>query len=161
MCFVVFNFQPSLTEESNLLRQHESGLTSSSYELSQYMTDASELYDPMAAAGWSTVQAGGYWSDRSRDASSVQSHEGHGSHPGRASSGLCGRCTLPWGSWGSLSSSWTERKNKKLLSVDQENAERAELGLTPGGWPGNRRVTKKASRRLANGWEQRCPENGK
>ncbi|TKC40228.1 hypothetical protein EI555_003250, partial [Monodon monoceros] len=49
--------KPSLTEESNLLRQHESGLTSSSYELSQYMTDASELYDPMAAAGWSPVQA--------------------------------------------------------------------------------------------------------
>ncbi|XP_007448604.1 PREDICTED: LOW QUALITY PROTEIN: protein transport protein Sec16B [Lipotes vexillifer] len=49
--------KPSLTEESNLLQQHESGLTSSSYELSQYMTDASELYDPMAAAGWSPVQA--------------------------------------------------------------------------------------------------------
>nr|XP_030731250.1 protein transport protein Sec16B-like isoform X7 [Globicephala melas] len=49
--------KPSLTEESNLLRQHESGLTSSSYELSQYMTDASELCDPMAAAGWSPVQA--------------------------------------------------------------------------------------------------------
>ncbi|XP_026942030.1 protein transport protein Sec16B isoform X1 [Sagmatias obliquidens] len=49
--------KPSLTEESNLLRQHESGLTSSSYELSQYMTDASELYDPTAAAGWSPVQA--------------------------------------------------------------------------------------------------------
>ncbi|XP_057585523.1 protein transport protein Sec16B isoform X2 [Hippopotamus amphibius kiboko] len=49
--------KPSLTEESNLLRQHESGLTSSSYELSQYMADASELYDPTASAAWSPVQA--------------------------------------------------------------------------------------------------------
>ncbi|KAB0397378.1 hypothetical protein E2I00_019657, partial [Balaenoptera physalus] len=49
--------KPSLTEESNLLQQHESGLTSSSYELSQYMADASELYDPMAAAAWRPIQA--------------------------------------------------------------------------------------------------------
>ena len=50
-------------EESNLLWQHESGLTSSSYELSQYMADASELCDPMTSAVWSPVQAGGYWRD--------------------------------------------------------------------------------------------------
>ena len=50
-------------EESNLLWQHESGLTSSSYELSQYMADASELYDPRTSAAWSPVQAGGYWRD--------------------------------------------------------------------------------------------------
>uniref|UniRef100_A0A8C6E8Y1 Protein transport protein sec16 n=1 Tax=Moschus moschiferus TaxID=68415 RepID=A0A8C6E8Y1_MOSMO len=49
--------KPSLLEESNLLWQHESGLTSSSYELSQYMADASELYDPMTSAVWSPVQA--------------------------------------------------------------------------------------------------------
>lgn len=47
----------SLMEESNLLWQHESGLTSSSYELSQYMADASELCDPMTSAVWSPVQA--------------------------------------------------------------------------------------------------------
>uniref|UniRef100_A0A8B9WRI5 Protein transport protein sec16 n=1 Tax=Bos mutus grunniens TaxID=30521 RepID=A0A8B9WRI5_BOSMU len=49
--------KPSLMEESNLLWQHESGLTSSSYELSQYMADASELCDPMTSAIWSPVQA--------------------------------------------------------------------------------------------------------
>ncbi|KAI4563470.1 hypothetical protein MJT46_019826, partial [Ovis ammon polii x Ovis aries] len=49
--------KPSLMEESNLLWQHESGLTSSSYELSQYMADASELYDPRTSAAWSPVQA--------------------------------------------------------------------------------------------------------
>nr|XP_031291578.1 protein transport protein Sec16B isoform X1 [Camelus dromedarius] len=49
--------KPSLTEESNLLRQHESGLSSSSYELSQYMADAPELSDPMASSAWSPIQA--------------------------------------------------------------------------------------------------------
>ncbi|XP_006887777.1 PREDICTED: protein transport protein Sec16B-like [Elephantulus edwardii] len=44
----------SLTSESNLLQQHESGLSSSSYELSQYMTEAS---DPVMAAAWSPAQA--------------------------------------------------------------------------------------------------------
>ncbi|KAL2771257.1 protein transport protein Sec16B [Daubentonia madagascariensis] len=48
--------KPPLTSESNLLQQHESGLSSSSYELSQYMADA-EQYDPMASAAWSPVQA--------------------------------------------------------------------------------------------------------
>ncbi|XP_019501955.1 PREDICTED: protein transport protein Sec16B isoform X2 [Hipposideros armiger] len=49
--------KPSLTNESNLLQQHESGLSSSSYELSQYMAEASEPYDPMASATWGPVQA--------------------------------------------------------------------------------------------------------
>ncbi|XP_013376466.1 PREDICTED: protein transport protein Sec16B isoform X2 [Chinchilla lanigera] len=48
----------SLTSRSNLLQQCESGLSSSSYELSQYMPDASEQYDPVASAAWSPVQAG-------------------------------------------------------------------------------------------------------
>ncbi|XP_063096272.1 protein transport protein Sec16B isoform X3 [Cavia porcellus] len=45
----------SLTSKSNLLQQQESGLSSSSYELSQYMADAYEPYDPGA---WSPAQAG-------------------------------------------------------------------------------------------------------
>uniref|UniRef100_A0A8C0KWF5 SEC16 homolog B, endoplasmic reticulum export factor n=1 Tax=Canis lupus dingo TaxID=286419 RepID=A0A8C0KWF5_CANLU len=49
--------EPPLADESNLLQQHESGLTSSTYELSQYIGDASELYNPMAPAAWSPVQA--------------------------------------------------------------------------------------------------------
>ncbi|XP_066117314.1 protein transport protein Sec16B isoform X1 [Saccopteryx bilineata] len=47
----------SLTGESNLLQQHESGLSSSGYELSQYMADATELYDPVASAAWRPVPA--------------------------------------------------------------------------------------------------------
>ncbi|XP_008570042.1 PREDICTED: protein transport protein Sec16B [Galeopterus variegatus] len=47
----------SLASESSLLQQHESGLSSSSYELSQYMADAPECYDPMASAAWSPGQA--------------------------------------------------------------------------------------------------------
>ncbi|KAM5237686.1 protein transport protein Sec16B [Ctenodactylus gundi] len=50
--------KPSLTSKSNLLQQHESGLSSSSYELSQYMANVSEQYDPVASADWSPVQAG-------------------------------------------------------------------------------------------------------
>ncbi|XP_069932725.1 protein transport protein Sec16B isoform X1 [Oryctolagus cuniculus] len=49
--------QPSLGSTSNLLQQREAGLSSSSYELSQYMVDAPELYDPAAAAGWRPVPA--------------------------------------------------------------------------------------------------------
>ncbi|XP_036878247.2 protein transport protein Sec16B isoform X2 [Manis javanica] len=49
--------KPTLTDEPSLLRQHESGLSSSSYELSQYLADAPELYDPMSPAAWSPVQA--------------------------------------------------------------------------------------------------------
>ncbi|XP_015347249.1 protein transport protein Sec16B isoform X1 [Marmota marmota marmota] len=50
--------KPSLTSKSNLVQQHESGLSSSSYELSQYMADAPEQYDPRASAVWSPGQAG-------------------------------------------------------------------------------------------------------
>ncbi|XP_021121039.1 protein transport protein Sec16B isoform X2 [Heterocephalus glaber] len=50
--------KPSLTSKSNLLQQQESGLSSSSYELSQYMADASEQYGPGASAAWSPVHAG-------------------------------------------------------------------------------------------------------
>ncbi|XP_045153909.1 protein transport protein Sec16B [Echinops telfairi] len=49
--------KPSLASKSNLLQQHESGLSSSGYELSQYMKEASEHHDPMASAAWSPVQA--------------------------------------------------------------------------------------------------------
>ncbi|XP_062048959.1 protein transport protein Sec16B isoform X3 [Lepus europaeus] len=49
--------QPSLGSKSNLLQLREAGLSSSSYELSQYMADAPELYDPAAAAGWRPVPA--------------------------------------------------------------------------------------------------------
>ncbi|XP_063651202.1 protein transport protein Sec16B isoform X1 [Pan troglodytes] len=49
--------KPSLASESNLLQQRESGLSSSSYELSQYIRDAPERDDPPASAAWSPVQA--------------------------------------------------------------------------------------------------------
>ncbi|XP_034522653.1 protein transport protein Sec16B [Ailuropoda melanoleuca] len=49
--------KPPLAAESNLLQQHESGLSSSAYELSQYIGDASEMYGPRAPAAWSPVQA--------------------------------------------------------------------------------------------------------
>ncbi|XP_071076162.1 protein transport protein Sec16B isoform X2 [Desmodus rotundus] len=48
--------QPPLINESNLLQQQESGLSSSSYELSQYMADASEPYHPAASAAWRPIQ---------------------------------------------------------------------------------------------------------
>uniref|UniRef100_A0A1U8BR35 Protein transport protein sec16 n=1 Tax=Mesocricetus auratus TaxID=10036 RepID=A0A1U8BR35_MESAU len=47
----------SLTSRSNLLQQHESGLSSSSYELSQYMTDVPEQYEPVVSAAWRPIQA--------------------------------------------------------------------------------------------------------
>ncbi|KAK1329249.1 hypothetical protein QTO34_011429 [Cnephaeus nilssonii] len=49
--------KPSLPHESNLLQQHESGLSSSGYELSQYMADASEPYVPTASTVWRPVKA--------------------------------------------------------------------------------------------------------
>uniref|UniRef100_A0A8C5XUY8 SEC16 homolog B, endoplasmic reticulum export factor n=1 Tax=Microcebus murinus TaxID=30608 RepID=A0A8C5XUY8_MICMU len=49
--------KPPLTCESSLLRQHESGLSSSSCELSQYMADAEQCVS-VASAAWSPVQAG-------------------------------------------------------------------------------------------------------
>ncbi|XP_036891123.1 protein transport protein Sec16B isoform X2 [Sturnira hondurensis] len=48
--------KPPLTSKSNLLQQQESGLSSSSYELSQYMADASESYHPVALAAWRPIQ---------------------------------------------------------------------------------------------------------
>nr|KAF6316555.1 SEC16-like protein B, endoplasmic reticulum export factor [Pipistrellus kuhlii] len=49
--------KPPLPQESNLLEQHESGLSSSGYELSQYMADASEPYVPTASTVWRPVKA--------------------------------------------------------------------------------------------------------
>uniref|UniRef100_G1P8H3 Protein transport protein sec16 n=1 Tax=Myotis lucifugus TaxID=59463 RepID=G1P8H3_MYOLU len=49
--------KPPLPHESNLLQQHESGLSSSGYELSQYMADVSEPYVPTASTVWRPVQA--------------------------------------------------------------------------------------------------------
>ncbi|NXX47643.1 SC16B protein, partial [Tricholaema leucomelas] len=46
-------------EPSLLLQYHESGLSSSSYELSQYIRDGSDLYDPTLSGTWSPAQAGG------------------------------------------------------------------------------------------------------
>ncbi|XP_010141575.1 PREDICTED: protein transport protein Sec16B, partial [Buceros rhinoceros silvestris] len=46
--------QPSL-----LLQYRESGLSSSSYELSQYIRDGADQYSPMLSGAWSPVQAGG------------------------------------------------------------------------------------------------------
>lgn len=48
--------KPSLTSKSNLLQYHESGLSSSSYELSQYMADSPEQYEPMGSASWRPIQ---------------------------------------------------------------------------------------------------------
>ncbi|XP_004688187.1 PREDICTED: protein transport protein Sec16B [Condylura cristata] len=47
----------SMTRESNLLQQQESGLSSSSYELSQYMADATDSPAPMTLTAWSPIQA--------------------------------------------------------------------------------------------------------
>ncbi|GAB0192745.1 protein transport protein Sec16B [Grus japonensis] len=46
--------QPSL-----LLQYRESGLSSSSYELSQYIHDGADHYDPTLLGSWSPAQAGG------------------------------------------------------------------------------------------------------
>ncbi|XP_068921597.1 protein transport protein Sec16B [Petaurus breviceps papuanus] len=47
----------SLVGESSLLQQYkESGLSSSSYELSQYMLDSSDQFDPTPLKTWSPVQ---------------------------------------------------------------------------------------------------------
>ncbi|KFZ67429.1 Protein transport protein Sec16B, partial [Podiceps cristatus] len=43
---------------SLLLQYRESGLSSSSYELSQYIHDSADLYDPMLLGTWSPAQAG-------------------------------------------------------------------------------------------------------
>ncbi|XP_068808091.1 protein transport protein Sec16B isoform X2 [Struthio camelus] len=49
---------PASGEPSLLLQYRESGLSSSSYELSQYICDSTDCYDPTPAAAWSPVQAG-------------------------------------------------------------------------------------------------------
>ncbi|NWW19510.1 SC16B protein, partial [Falcunculus frontatus] len=46
--------QPSL-----LLQYHESGLSSSSHELSQYIRDGADHYDPVLPGSWSVGQTGG------------------------------------------------------------------------------------------------------
>ncbi|NXI94671.1 SC16B protein, partial [Psophia crepitans] len=46
-------------EPSLLLQYRESGLSSSSYELSQYIHDGADYYDPTFAGTWSPAQAGG------------------------------------------------------------------------------------------------------
>ncbi|NXI51144.1 SC16B protein, partial [Chloroceryle aenea] len=45
-------------EPSLLLQCHESGLSSSSYELSQYLRDGADHYDPTLLGTWSPEQAG-------------------------------------------------------------------------------------------------------
>uniref|UniRef100_A0A8B9M6K8 Protein transport protein Sec16B n=1 Tax=Accipiter nisus TaxID=211598 RepID=A0A8B9M6K8_9AVES len=49
--------QPS--EPSLLLQYRESGLSSSSHELSQYIRDGADHYDPALSGTWSPAQAGG------------------------------------------------------------------------------------------------------
>ncbi|NXJ93476.1 SC16B protein, partial [Corythaixoides concolor] len=46
-------------EPSLLLQYRESGLSSSSYELSQYIRDGANHYDPVLSGTWSPAQAGG------------------------------------------------------------------------------------------------------
>ncbi|NXK26373.1 SC16B protein, partial [Arenaria interpres] len=46
-------------EPSQLLQYRESGLSSSSHELSQYIHDSADHYDPMLSGTWSLAQAGG------------------------------------------------------------------------------------------------------
>ncbi|NXB63285.1 SC16B protein, partial [Struthidea cinerea] len=46
-------------EPSLLLQYHESGLSSSSHELSQYIRDGADHYDPVLPGSWSVGQTGG------------------------------------------------------------------------------------------------------
>ncbi|KFV97836.1 Protein transport protein Sec16B, partial [Eurypyga helias] len=46
-------------EPSLLLQYRETGLSSSSYELSQYIHDGADHYDPVLSGTWSPAQAGG------------------------------------------------------------------------------------------------------
>lgn len=56
LCFLPSS-QPS--GQPNLLLQYrESGLSSSSYELSQYIRDGADHYDPTVSGTWSLAQAG-------------------------------------------------------------------------------------------------------
>ncbi|XP_067156685.1 protein transport protein Sec16B isoform X2 [Apteryx mantelli] len=49
---------PTSGKPSLLLQYRESGLSSSSYELSQYICDSTDHYDPVPMGAWSPVQAG-------------------------------------------------------------------------------------------------------
>ncbi|KAM6080857.1 protein transport protein Sec16B-like [Theristicus caerulescens] len=51
--------QEPLGQPSLLLQYRESGLSSSSAELSQYIRDSADNYDPMFSGTWSPAQAGG------------------------------------------------------------------------------------------------------
>ncbi|NWX36268.1 SC16B protein, partial [Notiomystis cincta] len=55
---VVPSLQPS-GQPSLLLQYHESGLSSSSHELSQYIRDSADHYDPVFAGPWNVEQTGG------------------------------------------------------------------------------------------------------
>ncbi|XP_027550583.1 protein transport protein Sec16B-like isoform X2 [Neopelma chrysocephalum] len=46
-------------EPSLLLQYHESGLSSSSHELSQYIRDGADQYDPVLPGSWNVEQTGG------------------------------------------------------------------------------------------------------
>ncbi|NWU05877.1 SC16B protein, partial [Cephalopterus ornatus] len=46
-------------EPSLLLQYHESGLSSSSHELSQYIRDSADQYDPVLPESWNVEQTGG------------------------------------------------------------------------------------------------------
>ncbi|KAJ7398902.1 protein transport protein Sec16B [Pitangus sulphuratus] len=46
-------------EPSLLLQYHESGLSSSSHELSQYIRDGADQYDPVIPGSWNVEQTGG------------------------------------------------------------------------------------------------------
>ncbi|NXL41579.1 SC16B protein, partial [Podilymbus podiceps] len=56
LCFLP-SLQPS-GQPSLLLQYRESGLSSSSYELSQYIHDGADPYDPMLLGTWSPAQTG-------------------------------------------------------------------------------------------------------
>ncbi|NXX15259.1 SC16B protein, partial [Podargus strigoides] len=56
LCFLP-SLQPS-SQPSLLLQYRESGLSSSSHELSQYIRDGADHYDPVLSGTWSLAQAG-------------------------------------------------------------------------------------------------------
>uniref|UniRef100_A0A8C3PQT3 Protein transport protein Sec16B n=1 Tax=Calidris pygmaea TaxID=425635 RepID=A0A8C3PQT3_9CHAR len=58
ICVFSLFLQPS-GQPSLLLQYRESGLSSSSHELSQYIHDSADHYDPMLSGTWSLAQAGG------------------------------------------------------------------------------------------------------
>jgi len=56
LCFL-HSSQP-LGQPSLLMQYRESGLSSSSYELSQYIRDGADHYDPVLPGSWSPTQGG-------------------------------------------------------------------------------------------------------